>query len=161
MPQLVEVEIVRAHYFKLPAKLATSSAEFVRPAAWPWPQVGQIPDGDSLHVLVPGSRSGDTIAIADAAAVMEQRFEDLDADARYAWTRFWVFVEQLGALPWKSDPSRTWTADLTFPADILVVALEACAVGGSTGWRELREELRSRRPFPAAAMLTVHRVRDL
>jgi hypothetical protein len=42
-----------------------------------------------------------------------------------------------------------------------VVALEACAVGGSTGWREVREELRSRRPFPADAVLTVHRVRDL
>jgi hypothetical protein len=161
MRALEEIEIARAHYFKLPAKLAHSSARFVRPASWPWPPVAEIPVGDALHVLVPGSRSGDTVAIADAAAKMERLFEDLDADARYAWTRFWVFVEQLGALPWKSDPHRTWTEDRAFPAELLVAALEACDVGGSGGWRELRDELRFRRPFAAEAMLTIHRVRTL
>lgn len=159
MPALVEVAIARAHYFKLPPALATTRARFVRPAGWPWPPVAEIPEGDALHILVPGSRSGDSISIADAAAVMERRFETLDADARYAWTRFWAFVDELGKLPWKTDPHHAWTDDRTFPASILVAALEACDVGGSGGWRELRDELRFRRPFAADAMLVVHRTR--
>ncbi len=161
MPALVEVEIKRAHYFKLPPKLATTKARFVRPAGWPWPRVSEIPHDDALHVLVPGSRSGDTVSLADAAAVMERRFEELDADARFAWTRFWAFVDELGKLPWKTDPHTTWTDERMFPASILVAGLETCEIGGSGGWRELRDELRFRRPFAADAMLTVHRVRRL
>jgi len=161
MPALEEIEVKRAHYFKLPAELAGTRARFVRPAGWPWPRVSELPAGDALHVLVPGSRAGDTVTIADAAAMMERRFEDLDADARYAWTRFWAFVDELGKLPWKTDPHRTWTDDRGFPASILVAGLEACEIGGSGGWRELRDQLRFRRPFSEGAVLTVHRIRDL
>jgi hypothetical protein len=109
--------------------------------------------------LFPGSRSGDTVPIADAVAVMERRFEDLPADTRYAWTRFWVFVDELGKTVWKTDATHTWTEDRPFPADVLVAALEACEVGGSGGWRELRDELRFRRPLPADAVVTIHRTR--
>ena len=164
MPALEEIEIVRAHYFKLPAKLATTKAKFVRPAGWPWVAVAEIPEGDILRVQVPGSFGDETIRIADAAAVMERRFEDLDADARYAWTRFWALVDELGKLAWKTDkrdPHHTWTDERTFPAAIMVQALDACDVGGSGGWREFREVLRSRSPFAPGALLTVHRSRDL
>lgn len=165
MPALEEIEIVRAHYFKLPAKLATTTARFVRPAGWPWPAVAEIPEGDMLCVKVPGSFGDETIRVADAAAVMERRFEDLDADARYAWTRFWAFVDELGKLTWKSNPkvdsTKTWTDERTFPAALMVQALDACDVGGSGGWREFREVLRSRSPFAPGAVLTVHRSRDL
>ena len=161
MHALEEIEVSRAHYFKLPAKLATSKARFVRPASWPWPKVSEIPHGDGLHVVIPGSRSGDTVPIADAASVMERRFEELDAEARFAWTRFWAFVDELGRLPWKSDPRETWTDDRTFPATILATAVDACEIGGSGGWRELRDSLRFRRPFAPDAMLTVRRVRTL
>jgi hypothetical protein len=160
MPRLEQVEVKRSHYFHAP-DFTNSRVTLIRPAPWPWPPPAEIPEGDAIHVLCPGSRSGDTVPIADAAAVMENKFEDLDADARYAWTRFWVFVAELGELPWKSDPHREWTDERTFPAELMVAALEACAVGGSGGWRELRDELRFRRPLPAGAVITVHRVRSV
>jgi hypothetical protein len=158
MPALEQVELTRSGYFH-PPELTNQRVKLIRPAPWPWPRVAEIVEGDSLHVLAPGSRSGDIVPIVDAARVMEQRFEELDADARYAWTRFWVFVAELGALPWKSDADRMWTDERTFPAEVLISALEACAVGGSGGWRELRDELRFRRPLPAGAVVTVYRVR--
>jgi len=158
MSALVELEITRGHYYRAP-ELANTRARFKRPSPWPWPRVDRIEPGDSLHVVVPGSRSGDVVPIADAAAVMERRFEDLPSDVRYAWTRFWVFVDELGRSPWSTSATRSWTADQSFPADVLVAALEACEVGGSGGWRELRDELRFRRPMPAGAMVTIHRVR--
>ncbi len=165
MPALEEIEIVRAHYFKLPAKLATTKAKFVRPAGWPWPAVAEIPEGDVVKVQVPGSFGDETVRIVDAAAIMERRFEDLDADARYAWTRFWALVDELGKLPWKSnpkiDPTKTWTDERSFSAALMVQALDACDIGGSGGWREFREVLRSRSPFAAGALLTMTRSRDL
>ncbi len=159
MRALEEVEVARGHYLQLPDSLRHSTARFVRPTGWPWPRPGEIVEGDLLHVLVPGCRSSDTVAIVDAAYVMERRFEELDADARYAWTRFWTFVAELGALPWKSDARIEWTAERTFPASLLVAAVEACDVGGSGGWRELRDQLRFRRPFPSDAAVTIHRER--
>jgi len=160
MPRLEEVEVARGHYLRLPPEIAGSTARFVRPTAWPWPRTDQILEGDSIHVVIPGSRSGDTVPLDDAARMMERCFEDLDPDARYAWTRFWVLIAELGALPWRSDPHATWTDERTFPAELLVTALET-DIGGSGGWRELRDSLRFRRPFPPDATVTIHRVRSL
>jgi hypothetical protein len=160
MPVLEQVELARSSYYHAP-DLTNPRVALIRPAPWPWPTPDTIVEGDAIHVLCPGSRSGDTVPIADAAAVMERRFEDLDADARYAWTRFWVFVAELGQLPWKRDPHRSWTDERTLPAHLLVTALEACDIGGSGGWRELRDELRFRRPLPPDAVITVHRVRSV
>ena len=156
MPALVEIEIARGHYYRAP-ELAHATARFRRPPPWPWPRVDD--PGEGLHVMVPGSHSGDTLAIADAVAVMERRFEDLPADARYAWTRFWVLVDELGRSEWRSDAERSWTEDRQFPADTLIDALEACEIDGTGGWRELRDELRFRRPLPAGAVVAIHRIR--
>lgn len=165
MPALEQIEIARAHYFRLPAQLASTTAKLIRPAGWPWPPPNELADGDQLHIKPPGSFFEETVLISDAAVMMERRFEGLDADARYAWTRFWAFVDELGKLPWKtdprSDPSHTWTDERTFPAAIMVAALDACDIGGSNGWREFREVMRSRSPFPPNALLTVHRTRNL
>jgi len=81
---------------------------------------------------------------------MEARFEDLPADARYAWTRFWVLSNELGKSAWKTDATHTWTKDRTFfRRTSWSRRFEACEVGGSGGWRELRDELR----FSASATL--------
>ncbi|MEJ7597666.1 MAG: hypothetical protein WKG01_07140 [Kofleriaceae bacterium] len=143
MPALVEVEVVRGHYYRAPA-LPHASARFVRPPAWPWPPPASIRPGETLRIAVPGSRSGDLVGLADAVAGMERWFEDLPADARYAWTRLWLFVNALAL-----------DREAAFPADVLVEALEACASPGS--WRELRDELRARRPLPASATVAVRR----
>jgi uncharacterized protein (TIGR02996 family) len=153
MPRLEEVTLKRASYYRPPE---LPGVRLVVPAAWPWPRSETISSHDRLHVVVPGVRSGDEVTLEDAIAVMEQRFDDLPADARYAWTRFWVFVEELRRGSWKQDASHAWTDDRTFPADLLVAAVEACDIGGSGGWRELRDQLRFRRPYPAGAVVTVH-----
>ncbi|MEO8699991.1 MAG: hypothetical protein ABI867_08100 [Kofleriaceae bacterium] len=158
MPALVDIEVLKGHYYRAP-ELANSRVTFRRPAPWPWPRLAAGETTEQIHVLCPGSQSGDTVPLADAAVVMERRFENLAADVRYAWTRFWVFVDELGRAEWKTDATHAWTEDRAFPAEILVAALEACEIGGSGGWRELRDELRFRRPFPAGAMVTIHRVR--
>jgi len=143
MPALVEVTVVRGHYYRAPA-LPHASARFVRPPAWPWPAPASIRPGEALRIAVPGSRSGDLVGLADAVAVMERRFEDLPADARYAWTRLWLFVADLAL-----------DREVRFPADVLVDALESCELTG--GWRELRDEMRFRRPLPAGATVAVRR----
>ena len=143
MPALVEVEVVRGHYYRAPA-LPHASARFVRPPAWPWPSPATLRPGEALRIAVPGSRAGDLVGLADAVAGMERGFEDLPADARYAWTRLWLFVTAL-ALDREGQ----------FPADVLVEALEACALPG--GWRDLRDELRARRPLPSGATVAVRR----
>jgi uncharacterized protein (TIGR02996 family) len=155
MPMLEEIVLRRAHYYR-PPELKHPRAKFVRPAPWPWPKRTTLANGEQLSILVPGTRSGDEVTLDDAIEIMEQRFEDLPADARYAWTRFWVFVGELRSGAWKHDDHHAWTEDKPFPADLLVAALEACDIGGSGGWRELRDQLRFRRPYPTGAVVTVH-----
>jgi hypothetical protein len=93
---------------------------------------------------VPDSRSPDLVALGDAVAAMERHFEDLPADARYAWTRLWVFVGGLDK------------AAQTLPADVLVTAIESCEIA-TGGWRQLKEELRYRRPLAPNATVTISR----
>ena len=143
MPALACVEVARGHYYRAPP-LPHATARFVRPPAWPWPPPANIRPGEALRIAVPGSRSGDLVGLADAVAVMEQRFEDLSAEARYAWTRLWLFVGELAL-----------DHEQRFPAEVLVDALESCELTG--GWRELRDELRFRRPLPANATVSVRR----
>ncbi|HEY5936067.1 MAG TPA: hypothetical protein VIU61_15565, partial [Kofleriaceae bacterium] len=143
MPALACVEVARGHYYRAPP-LPHATARFVRPPAWPWPPPASIRPGEALRIAVPNSRSGDLVGLADAVAVMEHRFEDLSADARYAWTRLWLFVGELAL-----------DHEQRFPAEVLVDALESCELTG--GWRELRDELRFRRPLPAGATVSVRR----
>jgi hypothetical protein len=143
MPALACVEVARGHYYRAPA-LPHATARFVRPPAWPWPAPASIRPGEALRIVVPGSRSGDLVGLADAVAVMERHFEDLPADARYAWTRLWLFVGELAL-----------DREQRFAADVLVDALESCEL--TAGWRELRDELRFRRPLPAGATVAVRR----
>jgi hypothetical protein len=143
MPALASVEVARGHYYRAPA-LPHATARFVRPPAWPWPPPASIHPGEALRIAVPGSQSGDLVGLADAVVVMESHFEELPADARYAWTRLWLFVGEL-----ELDREQR------FPAEVLVDALESCELTG--GWRELRDELRFRRPLPAGATVAVRR----
>ncbi len=145
MPALIEIELARGHYYRPPD--LRHPARFSRPAAWPWPSPDTIAPGESLEIIVPGSKSADLVSLADAIAIMEHRFDDLPADARYAWTRLWVTIAPLGP---KDEP--------TFPAELLVAALESCEIE-TGGWRQLREELRYRRPLPANATVTISRSR--
>ncbi|HEU0034636.1 MAG TPA: hypothetical protein VFQ53_28625 [Kofleriaceae bacterium] len=148
MPALDELEVARGHYFRMPdLPPPLDHIVFKRPMAWPWPALDRIDAGDVLHVVVPDSRAPDIVSIHDAAVAMERAFEDLPADARYAWTRVWVFVQSL--VPGKQQ---------TFPADLLIAATESVDIA-TGGWRQLREELRYRRPLPSTAVVKVTRTR--
>jgi hypothetical protein len=145
MPALVDLELARGHYYRPPD--LPHPARFQRAAAWPWPPLARLTAGECLEIVVPDSRSADTVSLADAVRIMEQRFDDLPADARYAWTRLWVTIAPLGP---QDEP--------TFPAEILVAALESCEIA-TGGWRQLRDELRYRRPLAPHATVTISRSR--
>jgi hypothetical protein len=154
---LERLEIARGSYYRCP-ELTRSRAAFVRPPPWPWPR---LDDGveEQLQILLPASRSGDTVTLADAVRAMERGYEELAADARYAWTRLWGAIVTLGAEPWAEDARLAWTPEQPFPADLLVAAVEACEIGGSGGWRELRDELRFRRPLAPGSVVVLQRQR--
>jgi hypothetical protein len=139
MPALVELEIVHGHYFEIP-DLAHPTAKLVRPPPWPWPRPTALDTIETIEIAAPGMRSGEPVALVDAIRMLEQRYESLPAAARDAWTLFWRALDDLGTEP------------RTFPVDALLRALEACPIE-TGGWRQLDEELRSRRPFPPGAMV--------
>lgn len=149
MPRLVELEVAHGGYLNR-ERLSRSGLRIVRPPPWSWPRPEQLVD-ETLVIALPGTTAsdGEQVALAPAAAEMERWFEGMAADARYAWTRLWILVDSLGARDWKDDARFTYSEAAPFPCDLLVTALEARELPHEL-WRELRDELRYRRPFTAS-----------
>ena len=143
MPALVEVEIATAHYY--------------RPPELPHPR-----RGSSIHRRGRGraptscaatsrctSRSRATTRTSGSATPRTRwsgASRAYPPDARAAWSELWELVAQLRG----RDEHR-------FSANVLGRALEACDSLLEGGWRELRDELRARRPFAADATVAIRR----
>jgi hypothetical protein len=110
--------------------------------AWPMQEAA---DDLSLRIFMPGSKYGESVTAIDAVYVMEQRFESLPVPAQAAWTQLWRCVAAL-----KKQA-------VEFPARTLADAVEAVPELMQNGWRELREELSSRRPLSADATVKIER----
>lgn len=140
MPALETIEIAHGHYYDPPD---LPNVTLVRPEPWPWP-TPDVADSRGLRITMPGTQYGDTVALRDAVELMERSYESLAAPARTAWTEVWKLLrgmKQSGQLA----------------ASTLAIAVEACPELMQNGWRELREELAARRPFPPGALVTIER----
>jgi hypothetical protein len=142
MPQLEELEIVRAHQFRPPDQHHVRARITIDRSKWPWPPAHERRGSQGLRVSIPGARAPDVVALRNAYQAMEWRWAGFPADARAAWTSLWSFLEDLA-----DDDARP------FAMDTLIRAIEA---GGEAldegGWRELLEDMRDRRTGPGASV---------
>lgn len=143
MRTLETVEIAHGSYYDAPD---IPNITLVRADVWPWP-MQEAAEGAGLRLFMPGAKYGDTVAILDAVLAMEHAFESLPLAARTAWSALWRAIAPLTKSP------------LAFPAHVLADAVEAIPSLMQNGWRELREELSSRRPLAADATVTIERCR--
>jgi hypothetical protein len=141
MRALEVIEVVHGHYYE-PADIP--GVRFVRPEPWPWPTEERA-RGKGMRVFQPNAKYGDSVPLLDAVYLMEQSYEKLPRPARDAWAALWKHVATL-----EKDAAP-------FPARVLAEAVEACPSLMANGWRELREELSSRRPFAPDAVVRIER----
>jgi hypothetical protein len=144
MPALEVVEVARGHYYDPPDLPAV---RLVRAETWPWP-TQELARGRGLRIYQPGAKYGDTVALLDAVHTMERFYESLHAPARAAWSQLWTAIAALGQ------------SASAFPARVLADAVDACPELMFNGWRELREELAARRPFPPDAVLKIEQCKS-
>jgi hypothetical protein len=142
MRALATIEVAHGSYYDA---LDIPNITLVRAAVWPWP-MQEAAQGAGLRLFMPGAKYGDTVAILDAVLVMERSFEQLPLAARTAWSALWRAISPL--------PS---TGSIELSARLLADAVESIPSLMQNGWRELREELSSRRPLAADAMVKIER----
>jgi hypothetical protein len=141
MPALEVIEVAHGTHYD-PPDIPNVRLERADLLAWPMQEAA---DELSLRIFMPGSKYGETVTAIDAVYVMEQRFESLPAPAQAAWSQLWRCVAAL-----KKQA-------VEFPARTLADAVEAVPELMQNGWRELREELSSRRPLSTDAMVKIER----
>jgi hypothetical protein len=141
MRALESIEIAQGSYYDAPD---IPNIELVRADTWPWP-MEEAAGGVGLRVFMPGAKYGDTVAILDAVHAMEQSYEALPFAARTAWSAVWRAIA----------PLKKQAIELS--ARVLADAVESIPSLMQNGWRELREELSSRRPLAADATVKIER----
>jgi hypothetical protein len=141
MRALETIEIAQGSYYDAPD---IPNLQLVRADVWPWP-MQEAAGGAGLRIFMPNAKYGDTVAILDAVFVLEQAYEALPLVARTAWSALWRAIAPLEK------------ESIELSARVLADAVESIPSLMQNGWRELREELSSRRPLAADATVKIER----